>query len=217
MLPHTEKTSLTSPLEDSPNCRESRRAPVALRDYLQLGPGRSLAALLDLYKASPGSPTSSARTLRGWARRYDWPERASCYDEYQQSSLLFAESERQQAAMQTGLAQTCERVESLKLLYSQLQTYLERAWPIWLADLQAEPAESGSRARVARFNTAIIIQMRGILDDLARETGGRAAGLLAKVAITPGPRPLPDLRRLSQDELNNVESILQKLLPGPES
>jgi hypothetical protein len=206
-----EKITLTSHLEDSPGFRESRRAPVALRDYLQLGPGRSLAALLDLYKTSPAPPTRSARTLRAWARRYDWPERASCHDEYQRSSRLSAESERQQAAMQTGLAQTCERVESLKLLYSQLQTYLERAWPVWLADLH----ESGSHARVARFNTAIIIQMRGILDDLARETGGRAASLLAKVAITPGQ--LPDLRRLSQDELDNAESVLQKLLSGPES
>jgi hypothetical protein len=133
-------------------------------------------------------------------------------------------ADRQKQALQTGLALTSERVEHLKQLYIELQTYLGQAWPVWLADLQREPGAEPVQARAPRFNTAIITQMRGILNDLARETGGRAARVSngSKPAQQPGvdegaAPALPDLKPLSAGELDSLDGALQALLPWSES
>ena len=83
--------------------------------------------------------------------------------------------------MQSGLALADERVEELKALYSGLRGYFREALPFWMADLAAG-GEAQSNHRASRFNTGIVSQMRGVLDDLARETsllrasGGAAIG-----------------------------------------
>lgn len=172
---------------------ESQRAASALRDYLNLGRGRSLKQLAQNYRADAAAPTHAMGTLQRWARQYDWQGRAQVFDG------------------QDDLAQTGQRVEHLKRLYAGLQDYLRQAWPVWLADLHSDaPGLEGREiSRAPRFNTGIIIQMRGILDDLARETGGRAP----KVGPVVMPAAAPDLSLLSEEELFALECLLQKAAP----
>lgn len=177
---------------------ESPRAGLALRDYLNLGTGRTLGALLARYQHEPHAPTRSRGTLQHWARKYHWKERARVFEQSQPG--------------QDDLSQSIQRVEHLKSLYAGLQDYLRQAWPVWLEDLQSGTAvlESRENLRAPRFNTGIIIQMRGILDDLARETGGRTPKSPA-VASAGAP---PDLSLLSDDELAALERLLQKASPA---
>ena len=198
--------------------RANRRAELALNDFLQLGSGRSLEKLLARYQAvGSAAPTRRAQTLRDWALRFDWSGRAEYHDELQRSSSQRAESERQAQVLHAGLAVCTERVENLKLLYEQLNEYLRQAWPVWLTDLQNASLEGAvtERSRAPRFNTSVIIQMRGIMEDLARETGGRLPR--AQGGGQPEPEPddnsFPDLRSLSAQQLEALDTILQQAKP----
>jgi hypothetical protein len=214
---HSDPTQFA---QDGLGGHETRRANAALRDYLLLGPGRSLEKLQTRYGAIPKARTRHISTLRVWARRYDWQARAECFDELEQVRAEAEEFERQSQMMQTGLVLSSARVENLKQLYSELQEYLKQGWPVWLADLQAASGDSpaAGAGRASRFSTSIIAQMRGILDDLARETGGRAQRRLPAASAAPNLDPdeaaLPDLSRLSQEDLDALEKIMQKAAPG---
>ena len=199
--------------------RNNRRAEAALNDYLKLGSGRSLAALLKHYRADKTARTKNPQTLQEWSERYDWQKRAECYDQQQLANARRAETEHQNQVLSTGLALSFGRVENLKQLYEQLDGYLRQAWPVWLADLRnasGEPA-SPELSRAPRFSTSVIIQMRGILEDLARETGGRLtrSPASAQPAHDPHENKFPDLRALSPDQLDAIDRILQEGSPGP--
>jgi hypothetical protein len=204
----------TQRLQDSRGGRETRCAHAALLDYLQLGPGRSLVELLARYQvAGAGVPTRRAETLQRWANRYNWAERAGCYDELSLERAQAGENERQKQIMFSGLALTSERVDNLKQLYAEMQKYLNQALPVWVADLHSEPGDGPNRA--PRFNTSFISQMRGILDDIARETGGRAAHPTPPAHGLPYPGAeagfLPDLKLLSAEDLEALDRVLQKM------
>jgi hypothetical protein len=203
----------TQRLEDSRGGRETRCAHTALLDYLQLGSDRSLAELLARYQAAgEGVPTRRAATLQMWAHRYNWTERADCYDQLNLECAQAGELERQKQIMFSGLALTSERVDNLKQLYAEMQKYFTQALPVWAADLRSEPGDSSNRA--IRFNTSFISQMRGILDDIARETGGRAARNAPPAQGLPYPGAedgfLPDLKLLSAEDLEALDRVLQK-------
>lgn len=184
--------------------RESKNALLACNDYLWLGPGRSLAALLKFYAETGQNrpPTRSKATLKEWSQRFGWQERARGYDAAMEQARQDAAAEfaRQQEArrreiMQSGLALDYERVQRLKDLADLLETEIysrveERLVNLWLADAkQIGSGELAERFDLVRFNAPIIEQLRGVWDDLARETGGRKT--TAKVE-TPDLRALPD-------------------------
>ena len=201
-----------------PGQRTNRRAEAALNDFLKLGSGRSLDALLKQYLADKTAPTQKAQTLQEWSERYDWQQHADGYDEQQLANSRRAETEHQDQVLGAGLALSLGRVENLKQLYDQLDDYLRQAWPVWLADLQNAAGEAASpeRSRAPRFNTGVIIQMRGILEDLARETGGRLTRIPAsgQPAHDPHENNFPDLRPLSPDQLDAIDRILQEGSPA---
>jgi len=175
--------------------REGYKAILACNGYLRLGPGRSLAKLLNRYQAGAETPpTKRLNTLKAWSSQFDWQLRAAAYD---------AEIERQKTAyvqeiMKTGLATAHERVLKLKMLADFLEQQLyaqdvdgppaeetegqvtrrppnQGQYPnIWLADVkQIGAGEFSERVDIVRFNASLIEEFRGTLDDLARETGGR--------------------------------------------
>lgn len=197
---------------DEPGPRANRRAETALKDYLQQGPGRSLETLLVRYQTQASAPTRQAATLSEWAARYNWHQRAASFDEQQRANARRAEAEHSAEVLGAGLALTIERVENLKRLYDQLDGYLRQAWPVWLADLQHGALELAGqeRSRAPRFNTSVIIQMRGLLEDLARETGGRQTRAQAAGQNTAelDENSFPDLRSLSSEQLDAIDCIL---------
>ncbi len=56
-------------------------AAVAFREYLRLGPGRSLSQLVGRTPRGAAKPiTTRIATIKDWSRQYDWVERARVYD-----------------------------------------------------------------------------------------------------------------------------------------
>jgi len=63
---------------------EAQRPNAALRDYARMGPGRSLAKLLEVYQAQDDprdrSPTQRLNTLKNWSARYSWVARTAQWE-----------------------------------------------------------------------------------------------------------------------------------------
>jgi hypothetical protein len=199
-----------------PGSRENRKEQAACQAYFQLGAGRSLEALLACFQSMPHPPTRSARTLKAWSANNLWDLRARYYDETQQIEAERVEKLRLQGNLQAGLAQPGERVEALKRLYAALDEYLQLAWLLWKADLRAcqnEAPDGAEGGRAPRFSPGVIAQMRGILEDLARETGGRALrGGLQLEVVEDDTRP--DFAQLTREELLALNAMLQRITPS---
>lgn len=157
---------------------ESKKAIIACNDYLRMGAGRSLVALEKKYTESSQTrpPTASIGTLKAWSTEYSWVERASAYD----AILEDAKDARRKAIMESGFALDYERVVELKRMAAFLsgQIYEQGEGDVyhnvWVADVkQIGSGEFAERVDIERFNGEIFSQLRGALDDLAKETGGR--------------------------------------------
>jgi len=157
---------------------ETSRAVQACNDYLRMGRGRVLRDLWRQYNESQQNttPTQAWDTLAGWSSRYDWSERAEAYD----AELERRKTERAQEIMATGLALEHERVEELKSLYALLRDQLYEQGEdgvlhnLWVPDVkQVGAGEYAERIDIERYNSALVSDIRGLLDDLAKETGGR--------------------------------------------
>ena len=158
--------------------RESKNAILACNEWLRLGPGRTLPRLLERFIESKGEspPTRFLGTLRQWSARYNWEERAQEWD----ASAEERKNAAYREAMEEGLALDYERVSELKRLAGFLieQTYEQGEGGVyhnvWLPDVkQIGSGDYAERVDIERFNAAMIDQLRGALDDLAKETGGR--------------------------------------------
>ena len=68
-------------LAGDPQNGESDKAAIACNDWLRLGPGRSLPALLEKYRQMPpnSAPTESINTLQNWSKRFSWAARAVAF------------------------------------------------------------------------------------------------------------------------------------------
>ena len=161
-----------------------------------MGPGRSLADLARQYRETPQNATTlSLYTLQAWSKRYDWQKRAGAFD----IDLETAKNERAREIMQSGLSLTHERVDKLKTLADFLDGQIfeqgedDEYHNVWLPDVkQIGAGEYAERVDIERFNSAIFEQYRGVLDDLAKETGGR----VNKTDLTSGGEPLKDVVRI---------------------
>lgn len=151
----------------SGNCMkgESYRAITACNDFIRLGPARTVSKLFETYNdESVSAPTRSRNTLRDWQQRYDWTERAAQYDE----RIEKIKTKQSEAALSSGLACAFERVNELKALYWDVKKHIFDT--LTTDDGQAIEVNGTPLVRV---NTRVVNQARGILDDIAKETGGR--------------------------------------------
>jgi len=157
---------------------ETSKSIQACNDYLRMGPGRSLAKLNRKYRedVQNESPSKAVGTLTNWSGRYGWVKRAEQYD-------AMIEEEKTQIAldmMRSGLALDYERVDKLKSLFDLLFGELMEEGEdgllhnLWLPDVKSiGSGEFAERVDIERYNSPIIGDLRGLLDDLAKETGGR--------------------------------------------
>ena len=118
--------------------------------------------------------------------------------------------------MESGYALAWERVRALKELADTLFAELQDPSLRWVREVKV--VGSGKNARevvVERFNAAEIEQLRGVLADLAKETGGRK-----DIQVLTGDVDSPleirhgyDLRlsRLTDDELDQMERLVDKI------
>ena len=169
---------MLQPLAGQRQKNETSRAVQGCNDYLRMGPGRSLRDLWRRYNESEQkqTPTLSWGTLAGWSSRYQWAERAEAYDQ----KLEDEKNQRRDEIMESGLALAHERVVKLKWLGAFLEDQiLEQGEDgnyhnVWLPDVkQIGSGKFAERVDIERFNAALISEYRSMLDDLAKETGGR--------------------------------------------
>lgn len=151
---------------------------MACNDWLRLGRGRSLRLLIENYTKNDqeSPPTRSLGTLKNWSAHFEWGIRADEYD----AEIERQKNERRQQVMESGLALDFERTDELKqlarFLLGQVYEHGEDGifHNVWLPDVkQIGSGEFAERIDIVRFNAAIIGELRGVLDDLAKETGGR--------------------------------------------
>lgn len=146
-----------------------------------MGGKRTLAGLADEYnKNQPDSgisaPTQSLYTLQQWSYKFDWQQRAATYD----AEIEQQKDQAAREAMQKYLALDYHRVMQLVELADFLrnQLYEQNAdgdyHNVWNPDVkQIGSGENATVVDIVRFNAPIIDQFRGVLDDIAKETGGR--------------------------------------------
>ena len=184
---------------------ESDKAVIACNDYLRMGSGRSLRKLAKKYGKTRQNtvPTDSLNTLEVWSSDYEWQQRASLYD----GELEHLRNEKKRKEFEAGLALDYERVHELKSLAHLLKQDLTVR--LWLDDVKSiGSGEFAERVDLIRFNSALVEQYRGVLDDLAKETGGRK---------TKTENINIDLSKLTDDQLARVsagEDVMQVVLSG---
>jgi hypothetical protein len=167
----------------------SSRASQALLDYLHLGPARTIPALLQHYQTIPSAPTHSYATLRKWSFLHDWPARAIAFDAIENQSQQDEFRARREALLQQGLALEHERIERLTAWLRKLDALVVDDEALWIKNVKVLHLENNrvERVEMRRFNAALIRQLRGLLEDIAAETGGRPArNLLSRAGRAQG-------------------------------
>lgn len=201
---------------------EPSRPRHALLDYLHLGPGRSLSALFQLYQSQSMPPTDSYDTLRRWSSHFDWPARAQSFDEIADRRAQAEYAARREEILQTGLALDHERIQLLSALLNKLSALSqtdEAFWNVQVKSLRTAP-DQFERVEQKRFNGNLINHMRGLLNDIAAETGGRISRprLPAEPAEpAASTRTMDDysLDRLSDDEREEYLRLMEKMYIPP--
>lgn len=148
---------------------ESAKARQAKDDYIKLGPNRSLEKLLARYRSTTEPPpTTRISTLKGWSCRFGWVDAAIAYDEAERErakreAIEVAEAVKQRRieVLSQGFALDFVRVDALQAVASRLLLALNAI----------DEDEEGNQ--LYTFNEGMVRQLRGLLEDIAKETGGR--------------------------------------------
>lgn len=199
---------------------ETPAAHQALLDYLRLGSGRNFPTLLRRYQNQETAPTHSHGSLRRWSLRYAWPARASAYDELEDERQQSEVRAHREAILQRGLALEFERIEHLTALFDKLNALAANEEAFWIRNVRLLSMPDGSveRVEMRRFNGALIRNLRGLLEDIASETGGRAPR--APLAETEEPALKPEdysLDVLTPEEKNEFFRLQNKIFETPGS
>jgi len=153
--------------------------------------------------------------LKMWSAEFDWPDRATFYD----LEIEQRRNEMHEAEMMTGIALPYQRVRELKRLHALLMDDLAEEdetgelSKLWLRDYKTLGSGEGAAVEeVRRYNAAIIADVRGLLDDIAKEASGRGTKdpLQALMAVV-------DWSRVSNEQLHRIRSggdILSILVNG---
>lgn len=181
---------------------ESDNAAISCNDWLRMGPGRSLPGLLRKYTEMSQNepPTSSLSTLKKWSTNFDWQSRAA---EFETKWEAIRTAERN-AEFNYGLSLDYERVRRLKRLADFLEAQLYEQGEdgvyhnVWMPDVKGiGKGDDFERVEVERFNSALFSEYRAVLDDLAKEVGGR----IKKQDITSNGESIILKTGMSLDEL----------------
>lgn len=192
---------------------ESVKSIQACNDFLRLGAGRSLPGLLEKYRETGQDqpPTKSIGTLKDWSVKYSWFARATIFDA-QQEERKNAERQR---VMEEGLALDYERVTKLKRLADFLESQIFETDEqgnysnVWVPDAKGiGQGDNFERVDIEHFNSPLLAQYRGILEDIAKETGGRVAKQHVDTTLHGDPNsPLHHVHSGEMDVNQKIEFI----------
>lgn len=165
---------------------ETPRAAAAFREYCFLGPGRSLAKLLEHLRQSGGKVTVRLRTLETWSSQYSWQERIKAWDEEQFKAEEEAIAEERKRVLRSEYALMHKRVELLNRKVKQLVDITDDEETIWLDDVKSVGSGPGAeRVDLKTFNADAFKELREYLDDIAAEMGERIKKKELSVTIIP--------------------------------
>jgi hypothetical protein len=147
---------------------------VACNDYLRMGLRRSVPRLARRYRRQKEEtgmsvPSTSEQVMYRWSSEYGWIARAEAYDYAKE----IERTERAEEVMNEGFALAHERVHALNVLAKDLLGELyEKGF--WGTRKKILKTEGGDRVINERFfRKRPVDAIRGVLDDIAQETGGR--------------------------------------------
>jgi hypothetical protein len=153
---------------------ETAPAVVACNDYLRMGYRRSMNSLADRYKEQHEEtgmkvPTLQPSQLYKWSANFGWVARAEAYD----MAKEIERTERSEEIMNSGFALEHERVFALNDLAKEILAEIGEKG-LWGVRKKILKTEGGDRVINERFfRKRPIDAIRGVLDDIAKETGGR--------------------------------------------
>lgn len=139
--------------------------------FLQMGSSRTMLGAVHLVeKAEKSGKRQSFKTPGSWNRvadKWQWQKRADAYDAYllaereaKEERLRQLEEEEEARLLSTGYARKARRVEQLTILYNDLKdSYHE--------------VEEKERIVYQWLTPDKVREMRGCLDDIAKELGER--------------------------------------------
>lgn len=216
------------PLAGTPFANEPIQAIKACNDYLRLGRVRSKTKLHDWYDANPTLAAGSWWQICTWYEKYDWIERGNLYD-IETEKILTAEA---QQVFNTGLALPHERVLEIERLYREVKPRLlkipssEEAQYRYTEETGWTDENGNAPPKDIPVNTDVLQQMRGLLDDLALETGGRTKTLALFAKRDPMQALFDSLQRVAPelpsgesntDEQEAIEADFTiEAIPGPD-
>lgn len=139
--------------------KETNKALQAFEDYYLMGPGRSIRKLVRIYNevATKSPPTKYHTTLGKWSKVHGWQERVR---QREQEIADAAMAHIIETATNTGYAVFQKRIHDLGVLAERMFKFL----------------------KVGMLDPPVLREFRGLLSDIAAETGGREK----KHAITIG-------------------------------
>jgi hypothetical protein len=151
---------------------ESADAVKACNDYLRLQI-RSVKRLYDKYvdlgEKGVRVPSTSFRGMTLWSAKYDWQARAEAYDVVREAE----EQQLERVILSQGVALKHRRVMRLARIEEKLFELIEQNMHL---QTRVKSVGAGERQRIVReieFNAGLIREYRGVLDDIAKEVGGR--------------------------------------------
>ena len=109
-------------------------------------------------------------------------------------------------ALNVGLAKKAARVDLLKRVAAHLTEDLFERKLFWTDMVKGIGSKEDFQVvEYEEFNAAEVTQLRGVLDDIAKEVGERET----KTDITSGGKPLQkiDAAQLTDDELETIEKL----------
>ena len=162
---------------------ETAVAKQAFLDYSAMGPHRSLRKLLKLYrdpdkyvqdmKSTEGPPTRKQSVIKTWSVAFEWQKRLNSITDEQ---LAIIEKERDRAlakAMQSKYARPEERIEALNEIATMLVEHLLKSKLLTEVVKQVGAGKATKMVTEAKVDTPAISALRGVFEDLAKESGGR--------------------------------------------
>ncbi len=179
-----------------------------------MGPKRSLFALYQDIRAQAGaSRRSQIGVPQSWRRasnRWRWRDRAEAWDEAERQRVRAEYEAQRRAILEEGFALDHERVKALKELANILLDELRQYERRWVQDVkQVGSGENAERVNIERFNAAEVEQLRGLLDDIAKEKGERRQTQRHELTGADGgpiqQRVTLDLSTASDQELDELE------------
>lgn len=157
---------------------ESDKAVIACNEWLRMGSGRSIAGLAEKFADAHtrSQPTTSYGTLRQWSSDFAWADRAREYD----ATWEQRKNAERDAIFNYGLALDYERLRKLYRLATLLEAQIyERGESgvlhnIWTPEVKIiGVGKNAEKIEFERFNAPLLEQFRKVLDDIAKEVGGR--------------------------------------------